>query len=169
MLLNFGRRKEEYSAWQQDKQEMYFMTAGQVQCERRPDVRLMSDLPLQVLRSGCRVKPTGQLQRTPVTESWHVLSQPPLFTAQVSARNQAVRWKYKVICCPDLIIQRACLYTVIKVKIRSHDIIYSVNIVNRGYNKNSKLIRRFKDEREKKENKFGADSNTAGEEYQKSK
>lgn len=26
-------------------------------------------LPLQVLRSGCSVKPTGQLQRTPVTES----------------------------------------------------------------------------------------------------
>lgn len=45
-------------------------------------------LPLHVLRSGCRVKPTGQLQRTPVTESWHVLSQPPLFTAQVSAEKQ---------------------------------------------------------------------------------
>lgn len=47
-------------------------------------------LPLQVLRSGCRVKPTGQLQRTPVTESWHVLSQPPLFTAHVSAGKQAL-------------------------------------------------------------------------------
>lgn len=47
-------------------------------------------LPLQVLRSGCRVKPTGQLQRTPVTESWHVLSQPPLFTAQVSAGKQVL-------------------------------------------------------------------------------
>lgn len=40
--------------------------------------------PLQVLPSGCRVNPTGQLQRTPVAVSLHVLSQPPLFTAQVS-------------------------------------------------------------------------------------
>lgn len=53
--------------------------------------------PLQVLPSGCRVNPTGQLQRTPVAVSLHVLSQPPLFTAQVSAGGgrQAERGKEK--------------------------------------------------------------------------
>lgn len=47
--------------------------------------------PLHVLPSGCRVNPTGQLQRTPVAVSLHVLSQPPLFTAQVS-----VGWRNRV-------------------------------------------------------------------------
>lgn len=41
-------------------------------------------LPLQVFLSGCSMKPTGQLQWTPVAASWHLLSQPPLLTAQVS-------------------------------------------------------------------------------------
>lgn len=41
-------------------------------------------LPLQVFLSGCSMKPTGQLQCTPVAASWHLLSQPPLLTAQVS-------------------------------------------------------------------------------------
>lgn len=40
--------------------------------------------PLQVFPSGCRVKPIGQLQRTPVDVSLQVQSHPPLFTAQVS-------------------------------------------------------------------------------------
>lgn len=33
------------------------------------------------------MKPTGQLHRTPVAVSLHVLSQPPLLTAQVSAQK----------------------------------------------------------------------------------
>lgn len=45
--------------------------------------------PLHVLPSGWRVNPTGQLQRTPVAVSLHVLSQPPLLTAQVSADGRA--------------------------------------------------------------------------------
>lgn len=40
--------------------------------------------PLHVFPSGCSVKPTGQLQRTPVDVSLQVQSHPPLFTAQVS-------------------------------------------------------------------------------------
>lgn len=45
---------------------------------------LQKPLPLQVFLSGCSMKPTGQLQWTPVAASWHLLSQPPLLTAQVS-------------------------------------------------------------------------------------
>lgn len=52
-------------------------------------------LPLQVLPSGCRVNPTVQLQRTPVAVSLHVLSQPPLFTAQVSADDRTKAEKEK--------------------------------------------------------------------------
>ena len=40
--------------------------------------------PLQVFLSGCSMKPTGQLQWTPVAASWHLLSQPPLLTEHVS-------------------------------------------------------------------------------------
>ena len=43
--------------------------------------------PLQVFLSGCSMKPTGQLQWTPVAASWHLLSQPPLLTAQVSVEG----------------------------------------------------------------------------------
>lgn len=43
--------------------------------------------PLQVFLSGCNMKPTGQLQWTPVAASWHLLSQPPLLTAQVSVEG----------------------------------------------------------------------------------
>lgn len=43
--------------------------------------------PLQVFLSGCSMKPTGQLQCTPVAASWHLLSQPPLLTAQVSVEG----------------------------------------------------------------------------------
>lgn len=39
------------------------------------------------------MNPTGQLQRTPVAVSLHVLSQPPLFTAQVSAGGGTEREK----------------------------------------------------------------------------
>lgn len=42
-------------------------------------------LPLHVFLSGWSMKPMGQLQWTPVAASWHLLSQPPLFTAHVSA------------------------------------------------------------------------------------
>ncbi|TNN73171.1 hypothetical protein EYF80_016657 [Liparis tanakae] len=56
-----------------------------------------------VLRSGCRVKPTGQLQRTPVTESWHVLSQPPLFTAQ---RTRIPMGKHLIPSTSNLKLQR---------------------------------------------------------------
>lgn len=52
-------------------------------------------LPLHVFLSGWSMKPMGQLQWTPVAASWHLLSQPPLFTAHVSAwegeRKAAVR------------------------------------------------------------------------------
>lgn len=42
-------------------------------------------LPLHVFLSGWSMKPMGQLQWTPVAASWHLLSQPPLLTAHVSA------------------------------------------------------------------------------------
>lgn len=42
---------------------------------------------MQVFLSGCSMKPTGQLQWTPVAASWHLLSQPPLLTAQVSVEG----------------------------------------------------------------------------------
>lgn len=48
--------------------------------------------PLQVFLSGCSMKPTGQLQWTPVAASWHLLSQPPLLTAQVSVEGGVGHW-----------------------------------------------------------------------------
>lgn len=45
--------------------------------------------PLQVLPSNWSVNPTGQLQWTPVDVSLQVRSQPPLFTAHVSANDTA--------------------------------------------------------------------------------
>lgn len=60
-----------------------------------PYVRQTTHWPLQVFPSGCRVNPTGQLQRTPVAVSLHVLSQPPLLTAQVSAQTVGQGWKKK--------------------------------------------------------------------------
>ena len=61
--------------------------------------------PLHVFPSGCRVKPTGQLQRTPVDVSLQVQSHPPLFTAHVSETTghcvNACHWLILPLCGKD--------------------------------------------------------------------
>ena len=63
--------------------------------------------PLHVFPSGCRVKPTGQLQRTPVDVSLQVQSHPPLFTAHVSETTghcvNARHWLSFPLCGKELI------------------------------------------------------------------
>lgn len=57
------------------------------------------------------MNPTGQLQRTPVAVSLHVLSQPPLFTAQVSAdggtKMEEEKGKKGVLTCDPLLLKEA--------------------------------------------------------------
>lgn len=50
---------------------------------------------MHVFPSGCSVKPTGQLQRTPVDVSLQVQSHPPLLTAQVSESTTQKKRMYE--------------------------------------------------------------------------
>jgi len=61
-----------------------------------------------------------------------VLSQPPLFTAQVSAEKPAVRQtptKIQKRCSLDLLIETAYTHTDMTAKIRSHTTIYIITSV----------------------------------------
>lgn len=77
--------------------------------------------PLQVLPSGCRVNPTGQLQRTPVAVSLHVLSQPPLLTAQVSVDGSTKMEKEKE---GGVLTGDPCFWNIMKIKLQTLKVVW---------------------------------------------